>query len=245
MSGITDSAKFNSASSYYFPGNGNTVVGVTSLNNKSGSLSITSADNSLVVSTATPNVIDLSTTGTVQNVASLSAGGAVTGATVSGTTSISSPKITCPALGTGVSLGAGIVSGASSTPFFGSFAQINAFTCSGGAQPVALLNSFLAAGSNVSVTAPRVLLVNILPNYNAQAGGSGWPDGSQIAYQSSIVYIPGNQTNGYQKGLPRVVQLGNDGGFGTLIYTVGSNAFTTGTPNVAGVSCNVSITVLL
>ena len=115
MSGISDSARFNSDSSYYMPANGNTVSGVSALNLKAGALSLASADNSLVVSSGGAAIIDLSTTGTAQSVASLASAGAVsgnslvssgtitaTGAVTSGGILTQSPTATTPATGTAV-----------------------------------------------------------------------------------------------------------------------------------------------
>lgn len=114
MSGISDSAKFNDESSYYQPANGNTVSGVSALNLKAGALSLASADNSVVVSSGGASIIDLSTTGTAQSVASLASAGAVSGAsvvssgTITATGAVTSggiltqgPTATTPATGTG------------------------------------------------------------------------------------------------------------------------------------------------
>jgi hypothetical protein len=88
MSGITDSAKFNNASSYYFPSNGNQVLGVSALNGKAGALSLASADNSVVFTSGGTSIIDASTTGTVQAPASVAATGAISGNSLAVVTSI-------------------------------------------------------------------------------------------------------------------------------------------------------------
>lgn len=86
MSGISDSAKFNATSSYYFPSDANTASGVISLNGLAGVVSVSSPDNSLSVAAAGP-LINVSTTGQAQAPSTVAATGAV-----SSTVSLTAPK---------------------------------------------------------------------------------------------------------------------------------------------------------
>ena len=81
MASITDSCKFNDTSDYFIPSTRSTISGVLSLNGLSGEITITSPDASVGV-TASPALISLSTAGTAQAPASVTASGAIAGATL-------------------------------------------------------------------------------------------------------------------------------------------------------------------
>jgi hypothetical protein len=76
MSGISDSAKFNNNSSYYFPSDANTAAGVLSLNGLAGVLSVASSDSSVAVTPA-GSLINVSTTGQAQAPSTVTATGAI------------------------------------------------------------------------------------------------------------------------------------------------------------------------
>jgi hypothetical protein len=92
MSGISDSAKFNATSSYYYPSDANTAAGVISLNGLAGVLSVSSPDNSLSVVAAGP-LINVSTTGQAQAPSTVAATGAITSAsTITSTGNMLAPR---------------------------------------------------------------------------------------------------------------------------------------------------------
>jgi len=104
MSGISDSAKFNDDSSYYFPANGNTVLGVSSLNSKAGGLTISSADNSLGVTSGGTSIIDVSTANKAQAPSTVTATGAISGASLSTVGAVSGATVTASGAVTGSSV---------------------------------------------------------------------------------------------------------------------------------------------
>lgn len=104
MSGISDSAKFNNNSSYYFPSDANTAAGVISLNGAAGVLSVSCPDNTISVSSAAP-LINISTNGQPQAPSTVNSSGAITSGGVLTATGnlVQSPALIFPATGTAVS----------------------------------------------------------------------------------------------------------------------------------------------
>lgn len=103
MSGISDSAKFNNNSSYYFPSDANTSAGVLSLNSVSGVVSVACPDNSIVVSPAAP-LINISTNGQPQAPSTVASTGAITSGGVLTATGnlVQTAALVFPATGTAV-----------------------------------------------------------------------------------------------------------------------------------------------
>jgi hypothetical protein len=80
MSSLTDGTKFNANSTYFVSSTGSSVAGVLSLNGQSGTLNITSTDSS-ITATGSPGTVALSTTGNALAPSTVSATGAISGAT--------------------------------------------------------------------------------------------------------------------------------------------------------------------
>jgi len=92
MSGISDSAKFNATSSYYYPSDANTAAGVISLNGLGGVLSVSSSDSSIAIAPA-GGLINISTTGQAQAPSTVAATGAIsTTSTVTATGNMLAPR---------------------------------------------------------------------------------------------------------------------------------------------------------
>jgi len=109
---LTESATFNDTSSYYVSKTGSSVAGVLSLQGLSGVVALASSDSS-ITATASPGVIQLTTTGNALAPSTLTASGAVSGASVSTVGAVSAGTINATGSVNGASVSAtGAIAGA-------------------------------------------------------------------------------------------------------------------------------------
>jgi hypothetical protein len=178
MSGISDSASFNSTSSYYFPANGTSVVGVQSLNAKAGTVTLSSTDNSVNISSGGASAIEVSTAGTNQNLASLTATGNVSGSTITASGGL---------IGNSLSLATNnIVAGLTSTGSQFKTTVSTPISLNTGNNPLTFLNAFIGTAT------PHMVMWNI----QGQAGVS------DSSYMGGITLFKGGGFTTNPNGLP-------------------------------------------
>jgi hypothetical protein len=212
MSGISDSAKFNATSSYYYPSDANTAAGVISLNGLGGVLTVSSSDSSIAIAPAGP-LINISTTGQAQAPSTVAATGAIS------TTS----TVTATGLITGAALQANSMITGSFTGVLGVGGSVNILQVAAPCYVEVLVTANPKAGQGDSRYGYQCFVIS--PALNGS--GNLFLGANFAGLPSSLFGVAINSANGAggtptAYGTPVAINLGSVGGGGAAQSFVGS-----------------------